>query len=139
MRCCLQGYVDGLSDVLVKVFYLPTSPGRFKHAFNIHVGHFDPDTIHLYGEAIYPNVTLALPRDHEDQYSGGFTELLDKAVDNVERRIDSLDPSTSTQKDLLPFHHALLDTSHLPVALASNVSIEDYFKAGYSSVCVTSY
>lgn len=126
--------MDGLSDVVLKIFYLPTSPGRFKHAFSIRVGHFDPDTIHLYGEAIYPNLMLALPRSHEDQYCAGYAQLLDQAVLNVTQRLESLDPSTSKQKELLPFHHALLETGHLPAALANNISIEDYFRAGYSSV-----
>ena len=132
-----KGHVDGLSDVLLKVFYLPRSPGQFKQVFSIRVGHFEPDTIHLYGEAIYANVTLELPRDHKDQYRGGYAQLLDQAVDNVTRRIDILDPSTSSHKDLLPFHHALLNTGHLPATLARKVSIEDYFKAGYSAVRTT--
>ena len=129
--------MEGLSDVTLKVFYLPQNPGRFKHEFSIRVGHFDPDTIHLYGEMIYPNLTLALPRNHEDQSHGGFVQLLGQAVDSVTRRLDNLDPSTTKEKDLLPFHHALLDTGHMPAALANKVSIEDYFKAGYSSVCTT--
>lgn len=127
----------GLSNMALKVYYLPQSPGRFKHSFNVHVGHFELDTIHLYGEAIYPNLSLALPRDHSDQLSGGFTELLDEAVDTVSRRVDSLDPSTTKHKPLLPFHHALLNTGHMPTALANKLSIEDYFRSGYSSVCMT--
>jgi len=123
--------------MVLKVFYLPRSPGRFKHAFSIRVGHFEPDTIRLFGESIYPKLTLALPRDHSDQHSGGFTELLDQAIENVSCRINKLDPTTSIPKALLPFHHALLNTGHLPLSLANKVSIEDYFKAGYSSVRIS--
>jgi len=66
-----------------------------------------------------------------------LTELFDQAVENVTRRVNNLDPATSKPKALLPFHHALLDTGHLPLSLANKVSIEDYFKAGYSSVRTT--
>ena len=133
----VQGYVGGLSDIVLKVYYLPRSPGRFKHAFNIRVGHFEPDTLRLFGDAIYPNLTLALPRDHSDQHRAGFTELLDQAVEHVKRRVNNLDPTTSEPQELLPYHHAVLDTGHMPLALANKVSIEDYLKAGYDSVCVT--
>jgi len=126
--------VDGLSDMVLKVFYLPPSPGRFKHEFNVRVGHFELDTIRLFGDATYPNLRLSLPRNHADQQSGGFADLLEEAVDNVARRVDCLDPDTARHQTLLPYHHALLDTGHLPPSLAKKVSIEDYFKAGYSSV-----
>jgi len=122
--------------MVLKVYYLSKSPGRFKNAFNIRVGHFEPDTIRLYGEASYANLTLALPRDHSDLHQSGYTELLDQAVENATRRVNSLDPTTSKPKALLPFHHAVLDTGHLPLSLANKVSIEDYFKAGYGSVCI---
>jgi len=120
---------------MLKIFYLPQSPGRFKDAFTMRVGHFEPETIRLFGEAAYPNLTLALPRNHSDQHSGGYAELWDEAVDNVTRRVNSLDPATTKPDDLLPFHHALLDTGHMPPSLAQKVSIEDYFRAGYSAVC----
>ena len=123
--------------MVLKVFYLPRSPGRFRHAFNIRVGHFEPDTIWMYGESIYPKLTLALPRDHSDQHSGEFTELLHQAIDNVTRCVNNLDPTMSKPKELLPFHYAAFDTGHLPLSLANKVSIEDYFKTGYSSVCMT--
>jgi len=121
----------------MKVYYLPRSPGRFKNAFSIRVGHFEPDTIRLYGEATYPNLILVLPRDHSDLHQSGSTELLDQAVENVARRVRNLDPTTSTPKAMLPFHHAVLDTGHLPLSLANKVSIEEYFKAGYGSVRIT--
>ena len=123
--------------MVLKVFYLPRSPGRFRHAFKIRVGHFDPDTLFVCGESVYPKLTLALPRDHSDQHTGGFTELLDQAIDNVTRHVDNLDPTTSKPKELLPFHHAAFNTGHLPPSLANKVSIEDYFKAGYGSVCIS--
>jgi len=119
---------------MLQVFYLPNGPGRFKHTFSIQVAHFEPDTIHLYGEAIYPNLILALPRDHSDMQCRGYTDLLDVAVDNVTRRVNNLDPNTSIPKALLPFHRAILDTGHTPLSLVGQVSIEDYFKAGYSCV-----
>jgi len=124
--------------VVLKIFYLPRSPGRFKDEFSIRVGHFEPDTIRLFGESVYPKLTLALPRDHSDQHCSGFTELLHQAIDNVTRRVNQLDPTTSKPNELLPFHHAILDTGHMPQSLSYKVSIEDYFKAGYGSVCIKS-
>ena len=57
-------------------------------AFQIRVGHFEPEQINLTGEGVFPRISLDLPRDTEND---SFKELLETAqqnLANVEKIID---------------------------------------------------
>ena len=49
-------------------------------AFQIRVGHFEPEEISLTGEGVFPRISLDLPRDTE---SDNFKELLETAQQNL--------------------------------------------------------
>ena len=50
--------------------YLPGIPEKFQKNFKIQVAHFEPDEVTLYGEGVFPRISLDLPRaqDVEGQY-----------------------------------------------------------------------
>ncbi len=49
-------------------------------AFQIRVGHFEPEEISLTGEGVFPRISLDLPRDTENN---NFKELLVTAKQNL--------------------------------------------------------
>ncbi|XP_021264314.1 hydrocephalus-inducing protein homolog isoform X3 [Numida meleagris] len=59
----LQGYVGPGEERVLEVSYLPGVPGAFCRAFQIQVGHLEPETITLKGEGIFPRICLDLPRN----------------------------------------------------------------------------
>jgi len=48
--------------------------------FHLQVAHFEPETIHLYGEAIFPRIFLNLPRD---SVTSEYERLLCTARENL--------------------------------------------------------
>ncbi|XP_046359897.2 hydrocephalus-inducing protein homolog isoform X3 [Haliotis rufescens] len=57
-----SGYIEPLSEQKVTVKFLPGVPERFHKNFMIQVAHFEPDIINLYGEGVFPRISLDLPR-----------------------------------------------------------------------------
>lgn len=70
MFALFQGHVEALSSVQLTVRYLPAGPRPFHASFQIEVAHFAPDTVNLYGEAVFPRIYLNLARsiDPRDLY-----------------------------------------------------------------------
>ncbi len=59
------------------VKFLPGVPEKFHKSFQIQVAHFEPDTINLFGEGVFPRISLDLPRMGD--MIGHFDELVIKA------------------------------------------------------------
>jgi len=57
--------------------FLPGIPEKFHKSFQIQVAHFEPDTVNLLGEGVFPRISLDLPRSLEDD---GQYEALVKDV-----------------------------------------------------------
>ena len=62
-----QGHIPSLSERELTVLYLPCGPQRFHASFQIQVAHFEPDTIHLHGEGVFPRISLDLPRSQDPE------------------------------------------------------------------------
>ena len=56
---------------MLTIRFLPGVPEKFHKSFLIQVAHFEPDVVNLYGEGVFPRVSLDLPRlgDEEGHYS----------------------------------------------------------------------
>ncbi|KAK6174452.1 hypothetical protein SNE40_017727 [Patella caerulea] len=70
-----SGYIEPHSEQKVTVKFLPDVPEKFHKSFSIQVAHFEPDTINLYGEGVFPRISLDLPRNTTD---GGYYESVMK-------------------------------------------------------------
>ncbi|XP_013405663.1 hydrocephalus-inducing protein [Lingula anatina] len=70
------GYIEPFSELILTVKYLPGVPERFHRSFQIQVAHFEPDTINIYGEGVFPRISLDLPRvdDNDGRYSSQLKE-----------------------------------------------------------------
>lgn len=60
---CLKGYVEANTEQRISVYYLPGIPEVFHRSFHLQVAFFEPETISLRGEGVFPRVCLDLPRD----------------------------------------------------------------------------
>lgn len=59
----LKGHVRANEEMRASVFYLPGIPEVFKKTFQLKVAFFEPESIVIRGEGIFPRVCLDLPRD----------------------------------------------------------------------------
>ncbi|KAL2094103.1 hypothetical protein ACEWY4_011415 [Coilia grayii] len=76
-----SGYVEANTEQRISVYYLPGIPEVFHRSFHLQVAFFEPETISLRGEGVFPRVCLDLPRDLDELKYG---PLLKVARENVE-------------------------------------------------------
>lgn len=74
-----RGEISANESVTFTVTFLPGIPETFKKSFEIEVAHFEADVITLTGKAIYPTITMKLPRD----MSGVLPQLQEEAKANI--------------------------------------------------------
>lgn len=70
-----------MSEQVLTVRYLPLGPQKFHASFQIQVAHFEPDTVNLYGEGVFPRIFLNLPKVIDPE--GRYERLVREARDNV--------------------------------------------------------
>lgn len=58
-----SGRILARDNINFKVTFLPGVPGMFSTTFEVQVAHFETDVITLIGNAVYPQMTLNLPRN----------------------------------------------------------------------------
>lgn len=98
-----SGRLEALESVTFLVSFLPGIPERFVKPIEFQVAHFEVDVITLTGEAVYPKMTVNLPRDMTNVAS----DILNEAKSNIAiaQCSDSLDyqscvPMLSTEQAL---------------------------------------
>ena len=57
-----QGYIEPLSEMKLTVKFLSGIPAKFNRTFELQVAHFEPETISVFCEGIFPRISLDLPR-----------------------------------------------------------------------------
>ena len=57
-----EGCLLALDSVTFSIAFLPGVPEQFSKSFKIQVAHFETDIITLVGDAVFPQLTLNLPR-----------------------------------------------------------------------------
>ncbi|XP_047008963.2 hydrocephalus-inducing protein homolog isoform X3 [Ictalurus punctatus] len=108
-----MGHVRANEEMRASVFYLPGIPEVFKKTFQLKVAFFEPESIVIRGEGIFPRVCLDLPRDlNEKQYSSVLKEAK-KAVESEPQREDMLSRAGTEfgelcEEDYIPTYDALL-------------------------------
>ncbi|XP_059507551.1 hydrocephalus-inducing protein homolog [Stegostoma tigrinum] len=78
-----SGYIAANSEQKLKVSYLPGAPDIFHKSFEIQVSHFEPESIGLKGEGIFPRIYLDLPRNIKGNEK--YEALLKEAREALER------------------------------------------------------
>ncbi|XP_048461536.1 hydrocephalus-inducing protein homolog [Rhincodon typus] len=78
-----SGYIAANSEQKLKVSYLPGVPDIFHKSFEIQVSHFEPESISLKGEGIFPRIYLDLPRNIKGNEK--YEALLKEAREALER------------------------------------------------------
>lgn len=67
----------------MKVYYLPGIPEVFQRNFQIQIAHLVPENITLYGEGIFPRISLDLHRNLQGNEK--YEHFLEQAKKNVEK------------------------------------------------------
>ncbi|XP_068025928.1 hydrocephalus-inducing protein homolog [Melanerpes formicivorus] len=72
---------------VLKVSYLPEAPGAFCKAFQLQVGHLEPQEVCLKGEGSFPRLCLHLPRNIQgnEKYEKAFRKVKEKMAKDSER------------------------------------------------------
>ena len=73
--------------------YLPGIPERFHKHFRIQVAHFQPDEVALYGEGVFPRVSLDLPRAPD--LHGEYEQLVERAREHILREKEETERPSS--------------------------------------------
>ncbi|KAL8603161.1 hypothetical protein ACOMHN_059333 [Nucella lapillus] len=76
-----SGTMDPFCEQKLQVRFLPGVPGPFSKHFSVQVAHFEPDVIHIYGEGVFPRMSLDLPRCASEDPT--YRSLLVEACKNL--------------------------------------------------------
>ena len=77
----LQGFIEPMSQLPLTIKFLPGIPQKFHKSFSIQVAHFEPDTVNLFGEGVFPRISLHLPRLCDQD--GHYESLVKEARENL--------------------------------------------------------
>ncbi|KAF6031346.1 HYDIN [Bugula neritina] len=67
--------------MVLQVKFFPGVPDKFEKSFKIQVAHFEPETITIFCEGIFPRICLDLPRYSDPE--GHYKNLSEIARDNL--------------------------------------------------------
>ncbi|XP_030099412.1 hydrocephalus-inducing protein isoform X1 [Mus musculus] len=79
----LSGFIQSNKEQVLKVYYLPGIPEVFQRNFQIQIAHLVPENITLYGEGIFPRISLDLHRNLQGNEK--YEHFLEQAKKNVEK------------------------------------------------------
>ncbi|XP_052022456.1 hydrocephalus-inducing protein homolog [Apodemus sylvaticus] len=79
----LSGFIQSNKEQVLKVYYLPGIPEVFQRNFQIQIAHLVPENITLYGEGIFPRISLDLHRNLRGNEK--YEQFLEQAKKNVEK------------------------------------------------------
>ncbi|XP_030368417.1 hydrocephalus-inducing protein homolog isoform X2 [Strigops habroptila] len=77
------GYLEPGKQQVLKVYYLPGVPGVFCRAFQIQLGHLEPEKVLLKGEGTFPRIHLDLPRNIKGNTK--YEKILEKAKEKLDK------------------------------------------------------
>ncbi|XP_041375521.1 hydrocephalus-inducing protein homolog [Gigantopelta aegis] len=112
-----SGYIEPLSEQVLTVKFLAAVPEKFHKNFLIQVAHFEPDTINLYGEGMFPRLSLDLPRLVDD--GGHYNSLLKEARESLTRNVNKL-----SSHECHTTHDHMMQPEAIPSDLELQMEIE---------------
>ncbi|XP_066569678.1 hydrocephalus-inducing protein homolog [Amia ocellicauda] len=109
-----SGYIAANSEQKLSVYYLPGVPEIFHKSFEIQVSYFEPESITLKGEGVFPRICLDLPRNltGDSRYSS-ILKQAQEALERETRKEEALSRPATVGADLsvddyIPTYDALL-------------------------------
>ena len=105
-----QGFIEADSQQTLTIKFLPGIPEKFHKSFQIQVAHFEPDTVNLLGEGVFPRISLDLPRsmEQEGQYEELVKEVREKLTTETKKTITRPMSAVSQQGEA---HHVALQVT----------------------------
>ncbi|KAG7333195.1 hypothetical protein KOW79_003330 [Hemibagrus wyckioides] len=108
-----MGHISANEELKASVYYLPGIPEVFKKVFQLQVAFFEPESITIRGEGIFPRVFLDLPRDLNEEQFSSVLKQAKEAVESESQREDMLSrPGTGfgemCEEDYITTYDALL-------------------------------
>eukprot|EP00063_Salmo_salar_P029727 XP_014004562.1 PREDICTED: hydrocephalus-inducing protein homolog isoform X1 [Salmo salar] len=107
-----MGYIEANAEQKLSVYYLPGVPEVFHKTFQLQVAFFEPESITLRGEGIFPRVCLDLPRELNDERYTAVVKEAKEALEEDRREVGISRPATGnghlSDKDYIPTYDALL-------------------------------
>lgn len=101
--CPHKGYIKALEKQEITIKFLPGIPDTFKKSFQIQVAHFEPETITVFCDGIFPRISLDLPRYIDPM--GIYEAALAQAKENLSQ--------PAKKADILVLHDQLEPESTL--------------------------
>ena len=95
-----QGFIEPGEQQTVMVRFLPGIPEKFHKSFQLQIAHFEPDNINLFGEGVFPRVSLDLPRVGD--IGGNYDTFLKEAKESLAKETHKMQrpmSGVSTQRD----------------------------------------
>ena len=79
--CTLQGHVNPGTSCQLGIRFIPGIPKLFAKSFQVQVAHFEPLTITVRGEGVFPHIRMDLPRtDDADSKRATFKQQAEEIV-----------------------------------------------------------
>ncbi|KAF5907639.1 hydrocephalus-inducing protein, partial [Clarias magur] len=108
-----MGHVRAHEEMRASVYYFPGIPEVFEKVLKLQVAFFEPKSIFLRGEGIFPKVCLDLPRDiDEEQYSSLLNEAKEAVGSESQREAMLCRPDTGfgelCEENYIPTYDVLL-------------------------------
>ncbi|CAH7062215.1 Hydin [Phodopus roborovskii] len=107
------------------VYYLPGIPEVFQRSFQIQIAHLDPENITLYGEGIFPRISLDLHRNlrGNEKYEH-FLEEAKKSMEKEYCKYEAIDHYEIVTEEL-PEEEATEISAHLQMEV-ERLIVQDY-------------
>uniref|UniRef100_A0A8C8TUT7 HYDIN, axonemal central pair apparatus protein n=1 Tax=Peromyscus maniculatus bairdii TaxID=230844 RepID=A0A8C8TUT7_PERMB len=121
----LSGFIRSNKEQVLKVYYLPGIPEVFQRSFQIQIAHLDPENITLYGEGIFPRISLDLHRNLRGNEK--YECFLEQAKKNMEKEYNKYDSLNHYEMitDEIPEEETSEISAHLQMEV-ERLIVQDY-------------
>ncbi|XP_028813720.1 hydrocephalus-inducing protein homolog [Denticeps clupeoides] len=103
-----MGYVEAKTTTTLRICYLPGIPGVFHKTFLLQVAIFEPESIALRGEGIFPRVCLDLPRDLDEVKFSSMLKSARECVESEKLKDSPAEQREGTEEECIPTYDAML-------------------------------
>ncbi|TRY66375.1 hypothetical protein DNTS_003347 [Danionella cerebrum] len=95
-----MGHLEQNGEIKLSVCYLPGIPGIFQKSVHLQVAFYESESITVRGEAVFPRLSLDLPRNLDKEMYGPLLNEAKDSVEDEQLKEDVL--STPVKKEIPP-------------------------------------
>eukprot|EP00079_Xenopus_tropicalis_P024447 XP_012817094.1 PREDICTED: hydrocephalus-inducing protein homolog isoform X1 [Xenopus tropicalis] len=104
----VSGHIAAGEEGVLKVSFFPGIPESFQRVIQLQVAHFEPESITLQGEAVFPRICLDLPRNiKENEKLQAYLREAEGNMMETKHIMNSLVPSTNMETSFEPPNTAM--------------------------------